>query len=182
MIQTVAVYAPATGQILRVITCPASMVELQAHDDEALLLVPVGTSDATHHIENGELVLGALDLRTLEELKAAKWSEIKRARSQAIDAEVETPYGVFDGNKISRDNITDTAVGLALAVAAGASDLVTWTLADNSTVDITLAQLQHVGLLMLAKVQTAHDTSRTLREAVELATDAEALALIQWPT
>lgn len=178
---TAAIYDPATGQILRVIDGPDDVLAIQAQDGEAMLLVPKGTSDATHHIEDGELVEGALDLRSLDEHKAAKWAELKRARAAAIDAPLVTPYGTFAGNKESRDNLVGTTVGLQIAIGAGAPDLVTWTLADNSTVDLTLAQLQHVGLLMLTKVQTAHDAGRTLRIAKDAAESIQDVLLLQWP-
>lgn len=49
----VAVYDPATGNILRVVGCPADAAEKQARAGEAVVECEAGVSDATHRVVEG---------------------------------------------------------------------------------------------------------------------------------
>jgi len=51
-----AVYDPATGTILRVGTCPASMMDIQAMPGQSVVQVPATTRWGEHRIENGVAV------------------------------------------------------------------------------------------------------------------------------
>lgn len=52
----VAVYDTATGQILRIVLCPAAATEMQARAGEAVLEVGPEVSDDTHEIVDGVAV------------------------------------------------------------------------------------------------------------------------------
>jgi len=52
----VAVYETATGEILRIVLCPASAAEMQARAGEAVVEVGPEVSDDTHHVVDGAAV------------------------------------------------------------------------------------------------------------------------------
>lgn len=200
-----AIYTPATREIRTVVECPEHQIDASLLQGEEYVEVGQDVSDLTHQIINGLPVAYAqhvaaakadrprypamwqnstctwADLRSLEQVKAAQWEIIKQAREFAIDGPVSTPWGVFDGDAVSRANIDGTVAGMHVAIASGYPDRVTWTLADNSAVDLTVAQLEHVGLLMLLKVQGAYDMGRILRASIESAVSRETVLAITWP-
>lgn len=121
-----------------------------------------------------------IDPRTLSDIRADKWTEMKRARTNAINANMETPYGVFQCRDEDRTNITD-AVMLANTMAAmGQPVAITWTLANNQTVTLTQTQITEVALLLGQKIQQAHTTARIKRTAIEAATTQAELDAITW--
>lgn len=117
----------------------------------------------------------------LERTRLIKWEKIKAARSSARDVPLVTAYGTFDCDKASRDNIADAIAGMEKAIALGATDSITWTLADNSNVTLTLAQLTVVGVAALSQVQGAHQVARVLREDIWEAETVEDVQAIAWP-
>lgn len=117
--------------------------------------------------------------RSFAELKAAKWVEVKAARTSEIDAPLVTPYGNFDSNPSGRSNIADIVLMLNNMPTPPAS--IDFTLADNTTATLTPAQMVAVGLLLGQKVQGAYATARTLRAQIEAASSAGQLAAIKWP-
>jgi hypothetical protein len=190
----VIIYEPAGGEILRVVDCPEGMLEIQAQPGESAL---VGDADdLSHYVAGGELVLyapdeaaakasrpawaagwsntamGWIDPRTLADLKAAKWAEIKTARAAAIDAPLVTPYGTFDSDAVGRSNIADSVLLAQSLAARGLPSDIEFTLEDNTSVTLTAEQMTTVGLLLGAKVNAAHAQSRALRPLIENATAA----------
>lgn len=121
------------------------------------------------------------DPRTLDDLKAARWAQIKAVRAAAIDAPLATLYGRFDCGPADRTNITDAVALLQTLAAAGTPTTVTFTTADNVAVTLTLAQMVHIGLLLGQRVQAAYATARALRAQIDAAQAADDLAAIHWP-
>lgn len=122
---------------------------------------------------------GWRDPRSLAELKADKWDEIKAARTDEIDAPLVTPYGTFDSHSDGRTNIAELVLMLNNMPTPPAS--IEFTLADNSTATLTPAQMVSVGLLLGQKVQGAHATARALRARIDAAASAGQLNPIKWP-
>ena len=122
------------------------------------------------------------DPRTLDDLKAAKWEEIRAAREAAKTAPLmDTPFGTFDTDKAGVENITWALQGLNAAAQIGAApDTIRWTLADNSVIDLTRLQLDQVGLLLMQRGNTAHEKARALRDQINAATTREAVEAIVW--
>lgn len=190
-----AIYS-TTGQITRIVNCTPEDVVLQLSDGEQYLPMPDG-DDTTYYVANGALVAFPpqpspnhtfdwatkqwKDTRTLAELKAAKWEEIKRARDAAINAPLTTPYGVFDCDSDSRNNISNTAVMLQSMEQQGTPSTVNFVLADNTTVTLTSAQMTEVNILLGQKIQAAYATSTQLREQIDAAVIVSQLTQITWP-
>jgi hypothetical protein len=117
---------------------------------------------------------------SLDAAKAAKWAEIKSQRLSRLIAPLQTAHGVFDCKPAQQQDIKDAVLLAQTLVAMGQSPTITFTLADNSVVELTGSQMVGVGLALGARVQTIHATSRALRAAINLAESVPDLDLIQW--
>lgn len=199
--ERVAVFSLATGEIARIVQCHQSQVVLQPSAGQDCIEVDASISDATHYVNTTTRAAVAFplppcdhctwewsslswsDAGALQATQDQAWGSIKSQREAAAEAALSTPFGVFDADKASRDNIIGAVAGLQLAVAAGAPDSITWTLADNTVAPLTLAQLQQVALLLMAQVNGAYDTARALRDQI-YAPDATmaSVASIAWPS
>lgn len=197
------VYRPESGEISRSVTCPPDMLELQAGPGE-LVLEGAG-NDSTHYVVDGALaaytaeeksrksqppvrrakwsnqIMDWIDLRTLEQRKEEKWEQLKQARSAALDALLVTPYGVFDSDPESRQNITDSVLLVKTLNELGQPSSIDFTLADNTVRTMTASEMIEVGLLLGAKVQAAHATGRALRLELDAAQTSEEVDSIAWP-
>lgn len=137
------------------------------------------------HVADGQVMAGRLDLRTLEEVRAERWEQIKAARAAAIDAPLPVPgIGAFDCDEASRANIANAALlmqTMAATLQPGEMPTIDFTLADNTVVTITAGQMVEVALHMGAKVQAAHATGRALRDALDAATTRAEIEVVAWP-
>jgi hypothetical protein len=145
-----------------------------------LLLLDEPLDGNDWHIEDGALVPGQLDLRTLADHRAAKWEVMKRARAAAIAAPLLTPYGSFDTDEAGRSNIAESVLLVQSLASRGLPSDIDFTLADNTTVTLTAEQMTDVGLLLGAQVQAAHATGRLRRSAIDLAETINDLEGISW--
>jgi hypothetical protein len=116
------------------------------------------------------------DPRTLADLKAAQWSLIKSARSQAEYAGFTWDGSTFDSDTLSQNRITG-AVTLA-QLSPGFT--INWTLADNSTRTLNQADMIAVGVALGQHVQTQFTKAQALRVAIEAATTPEDVAAVVW--
>jgi hypothetical protein len=121
-----------------------------------------------------------IDPRSLVDFKDAKWEEMKKARTAAIDAPLTTPYGVFDSSPSARTSITDAVLLLQTLASLGTPTTIDFTLADNSVVTLNTTQMVQVGLMLGQKVQVAHSRARVLRLQGEAATTVAEVEAITW--
>lgn len=177
---TAAIYDPASGLILRVVTGSPSVLMEQVQEGEALLFVPAGTSDATHRVVDGTLVAGALDLRTLADRKAEKWSAIKRARSAFEFGGFTWDGSAFDSDPASQSRIQGAAQLATLASLNGQPFSVQWTTADNSVRELSGHDVIQVGVALGAHVLASHAHGRQLRASIEAAQSSEELEQVSW--
>ena len=120
------------------------------------------------------------DPRTVQDFKDAKWGSIKESREAAINAPLLTPYGTFDSDPKSRQNITDAILMLKSLEDLGSPTTIDFTLADDTARTLTTAEMVMVGLLLGQKIQAAHAQARALRGALDLATTKEEVEAITW--
>lgn len=118
-----------------------------------------------------------VDPRILSDHQAAKWAQIKAARTAAINAPLTTPYGVFDAHDAARSAMTQTMLTLQVC---GPRATVDFTLADNTTATLTAEQMLDVVRLLGDHVQAAHTHARALREQIDAATSPAELDAIDW--
>lgn len=188
------VYAEATGQIQRIIDCSPDLIDMQLLEGEAFVegapdfsgagylsggqLVSVGNAPGPHHVFDFAAKQW-VDPRTLDQIKAAKWSALKAARDAAEFGGFTWDGSVFDSDLTSQSRIQGA---VQLAGLAPASFGIDWTLADNSVRTLDAAQMTAVGEALGTHVLTQHTIGRGLRAALEAATTAAEVDAIAWPT
>ncbi len=142
-------------------------------------LVPILAKPSPHHTFNWHTKQWE-DPRTLQDLKDAQWAKIKQARAAAIAAPLVTPYGTFDADEYSRTAITDSVLLLQTLSKRGQPQTIRFTLADNTDIDLSVSQIEDVGLMLGEKTNLVFEKVRLLREAIEAATSREAVEAIVW--
>ena len=98
-----------------------------------------------------------IDPRTLDEIKAQKWAEIKSGRDSLEFGGFEFNGGIYDSDQVSQGRVMGAAV-------AGVDQ--TWTLADNSTVDLSASQLQQLYAALQAHIASVHERGRIARQLI----------------
>lgn len=111
-----------------------------------------------------------LDPRSLDEIKAQKWAEIKSQRDQLEFGGFEYEGNVYDSDQVSQGRIMG---------AASAGKDQTWTLADNTTVDLTASQLQQLYAALQAHIASVHERGRIARQLIFEAETKEQVEAVQ---
>lgn len=138
-------------------------------DSEAIKFVSIGESPSNHHTFD-YTVKQWIDPRTLDEIKTQKWTEIKAYRDQLEFGGFEFEGNIYDSDQVSQGRIMGAA-------AAGIDQ--TWTLANNTTVELTALQLQQLYGALQAHVASVHERGRMARLAIESAETVEEVESIQ---
>ena len=105
-----------------------------------------------------------IDLRTLDEIKAQKWAEIKSQRDQLEFGGFAFEGDIYDSDQISQGRILGAA-------SAGLSQV--WTLADNTTVNLTADQLVQIYQALQTHTASVHQRGIIAREVIMSATTKE---------
>lgn len=111
-----------------------------------------------------------VDLSTLDEIKAQKWVEIKSQRDQLEFGGFEFEGNIYDSDQVSQGRIMGAAIADVDQV---------WTLADNTTVELSASQLQQLYAVLQAHIASAHERGRIARVAIESASTKEDVERIQ---
>lgn len=197
------IYDPASGEVLRTVDCPPDQASIQAQPGEAMLEGDVlwgqqyvlndvltdytpeqaaaKAARPSYACEWSNVTFSWSDLRDLSQVKEDRWTAIKSARNAALTAPLSTPHGTFDADVYSQKNITDAIALLQALEATGSPQTIDYTLADNSVVTLTTAQMVQVGLLLGARTQDAYATGRALRTAIDAASTKEEVEAVVWP-
>lgn len=191
----ITIYDKTTGRIDRIVNCLETDIPLQytpisqeylegEYSDNVFYIhnkIPIRIPDqvSNHHIFNWQTKQWE-DPRTVQDFKDAKWISIKEAREAIINAPLVTPYGIFDSDPKSRQNITDAILMLKSLEDLGSPTTIDFTLADDTARTLTTAEMVMVGLLLGQKIQAAHAQARALRGALDLATTKEEVEAITW--
>ena len=107
---------------------------------------------------------------TLDEIKELKWTQIKKQRDQLEFGGFEFEGGVYDSDQVSQGRIMGAAI-------AGVDQV--WTLADNTTVSLTAAQLQQLYAALQAHIASVHERGRIARQLIFDAETKEEVEAIQ---
>lgn len=116
------------------------------------------------------------DPRTLADLKAEKWRNIKANRDAAEHGGFEWDGSVFDSDALSQQRITG-AVTLAQMSPAFTT---VWTLKDNSTRTLSAADMFAVGVALGTHVSTQFLQGQLLRAQIDEAATAQEVEAIHW--
>ena len=111
-----------------------------------------------------------IDPRALEEIKAQKWAEIKSRRDQLEFGGFEFEGNVYDSDQVSQGRI--------MGAASSGIDQ-TWTLADNTTIDLSASQLQQLYAALQAHIASVHERGRSARQLIFDAETKEQVEAVQ---
>lgn len=131
--------------------------------------VSIGESPSPYHVFD-YTTKQWIDPRSLDEIKAQKWAEIKKQRNQLEFGGFEFEGNVYDSDQVSQGRIMG-------AVLAGVDQV--WTLADNTTVELSASQLQQLYATLQAHISSVHERGRIARLAIESAETEEEVEAIQ---
>lgn len=117
------------------------------------------------------------DIRSVADVKAAKWAEIKALRD-----EKELSTFVWDGSTFDIDgNSQRRLLGVSqLAMNTGGRFSVSWTLADGSTRTLGYVEIMNLSAAIGAYVAQLHETARQLKAAIAAAQTVDQVKAIQW--
>lgn len=110
------------------------------------------------------------DPRTLNEYKAQKWDEIKSERDSLEFGGFEFEGGIYDSDQVSQSRIMGAAV-------AGVDQV--WTLADNTTVELSASELQQLYAALQAHIASVHERGRIARQLINEAETKEEVEAVQ---
>lgn len=158
------------GKIIKSISAPAEVVDLNTPDGCIALPDPpnlnmyfngsawvdLPASPSPNHIFD-YTVKQWIDPRTIDEIKAQKWAEIKSGRDSLEFSGFEFEGGVYDSDQVSQGRIMGAAV-------AGIDQV--WTLADNTTVELSASQLQQLYAALQAHIASVHERGRIARQLI----------------
>ena len=131
--------------------------------------VSIGEPPSTHHTFD-YTTKQWIDPRSLDEIKAQKWAEIKVARDRLEFGGFELEGNIYDSDQVSQGRIMGAA-------AAGAEQ--TWTLANNTTVELTAQQLKELYAALQTHIAGAHERGRIARQLIFEAETKEQVEAIQ---
>ena len=170
-----------TGKILTTLQGDSNMVELNTAPDAVFIdtndivnisdyydfdqhrFISIGEPPVPHCIFDYGIKQW-IDPRTIDEIKAKKWAEIKAVRNQLEFGGFEFEGNVYDSDQVSQGRI----MGAALA---GVDQV--WTLADNTTVELSASQLQQLYAALQAHIASVHERGRIARVAIDNALTKE---------
>lgn len=117
-----------------------------------------------------------IDARDLDQLKAAKWEEIKVARSTAEYGGFTWDGSTFDSDAASQQRI----IGASQLATLTPSLEIDWTLSNNTVRTLNAQEMNEVGMALGAHVNAQYVHARTLRQQISDAQTTQELASIVW--
>lgn len=173
-----------SGEIIKSISAPAEVVELNT--PAGCVALPDPPSPCMYFNEGGWVNLPEspsshhtfdyntkqwIDPRSLDEIKAQKWGEIKAMRDQLEFGGFEFDGNIYDSNQVSQGRIMG---------AAGAGIDQTWTLANNTIVELTAQQLKELYAALQAHIANTHERGRIARQLIYEAETREQVDSVQF--
>ena len=138
-------------------------------DAKSKKFVSIGEPPSPHHTFD-YTTKQWIDPRSLDDIKAQKWTEIKSQRDRLEFGGFEFEGNIYDSDQVSQGRI--------MGAAAARVDQI-WTLADNTTVELTALQLQQLYVALQMHVAGVHERGRIARLAIESAETIEEVEAMQ---
>ena len=123
-----------------------------------------------------------LDLRVLEELRAAKWEEIKAARDAAEAGGFAYLGRWIDSDARSVQRIAGAVQAAQKAVKLGQPFAIEWTCADNSVLQLDADGMTAMPAALAMHANALHEQARALRAVIGDAQTPAEVAAIAWPS
>ena len=111
------------------------------------------------------------DMRSLDEVKAYKWEQLKQQRNVLEFGGFDFEGNIYDSDQVSQGRILGAA-------SAGLSQV--WTLADNSTRSLSASQLQQLYATLQMHIAAAHERGRIARQLIYEATSKEQIKAVNF--
>lgn len=143
--------------------------------------VPMPVSPSARHIFDWTAKTW-IDPRTLADVKAKRWSEVKRHRDLLEAAGFPYMGKVLDSDERSVQRITTVVQAAQAALGAQQPFLISWTCADNSQLALDATAVVGMPVALAIYADQLHQTARALRSQIEAATSAAQVQAIAWPT
>lgn len=125
----------------------------------------------------------------LDDKKLALWEQVKFLRHAKIYGGVNIPgLGLFDSKPEAIQNVAGAALTALILTVSGTPELFSaeWTLADNSTVTLSAANMLQVQIGGTQFINAVHARARVLRTAIFEAATEGALSSLDlatgWPS
>ena len=113
----------------------------------------------------------------LEDVKAAKISELKGIRDAKEVEPIQTEKGIFDYDDKSRDRL---AIARQALTDAGGEGTIVWTTADNQRVPMGVADFAQINGAAALRSNDLHIKYNELKERVNAAQTVEEVETIVW--
>ncbi|WP_151790194.1 DUF4376 domain-containing protein [Acinetobacter junii] len=177
-----AIVERATGRLIKTISAPDDVIKLNT--PEGCLAVE-DKPEPNMYYQDGWVAMPAqpspyhtfdystkqwIDPRSLDEIKAQKWAEIKSQRDQLEFGGFEFEDNIYDSDQVSQGRIMGAA-------AAGIDQV--WTVRDNTTVNLTASQLQQLYAALQAHIASVHERGRIARQLIFDAETKEQVEAVQ---
>ena len=139
-------------------------------DDKIKKFVSIGEPPSPYHTFD-YTTKQWIDPRSLDEIKEQKWDAVKSQRAQLEFGGFEFEDNIYDSDQVSQGRIMGAA-------SAGVDQV--WTLANNTTVNLTGDELKELYAALQAHVASLHERGRLARFNIDVAMtpqDIEAVTL-----
>jgi hypothetical protein len=121
------------------------------------------------------------DPRTLADVKAARWREMKRHRDLLEASGFPYMGKRLDSDARSVQRINTAVQAAQAALASNEAFSITWTCADNSTLALDGTAMLGVPVALAVYADQLHQACKTLRAQIEAATTPAQVQAIAWP-
>lgn len=158
------------------ISCSTGAVEKS--ENEVSIYSPLNNQDIENiHIKNGEVVYEVyITPETIEIERQNKIEALKKIRDAKELEPIEYNGSSFDFDVRSFDRINAAITTLEIAN----SDVIEWTLADNTKKEVTALDLKNVIAQAGIRSNLLHIQYRSLKEMVLIAETIDEINLINW--
>ena len=116
------------------------------------------------------------DTRTLLQRQDAQWEVIKQAEREADAAPFTMDGHVFQAGPNSRKVLAEAAIEALMLVVTGGTTTFEWTLANDSRIALTEAQVLALARGIGARGREVHDKAQLLRAQIYASTTPESIA------
>ena len=139
------------------------------YDFDLHTFISIGDAPSQHHFFDYSFKQW-LDKRTITDIKVQKWNQLKQQRNVLEFGGFEFEGSIYDSDQASQGRIMG-------AVSAGVDQV--WTLADNTTVELSASQLQQLYVALQVHIASAHERGRIARQLVFEAETREQVEAVQ---
>lgn len=148
--------------------------------DEAYAFVNANAGTTIQDLGDGQYQIVEIPKPSLTELKEAKREEINDARNAAEQGGFSYKGKIFDSDPISCIRISSAAQAMQMAAMAEEVPVITWTCQDNTTIDLTAADLMGLVVALAEWSNACHQKATQIKSLLEECQTPEEVEKISW--